>query len=118
MANNKTSDSKSGKEPQLEEIVGLDDIIHSPPRLAIMMFLLPRLNSTFSIIQKALGLTSGNLSIHLSKLEKNEMVETQKAFVDAKPTTVVYLTEFGRKRLQEYAKILVEILEKMLEVVK
>lgn len=98
-----------------EEIVSIDGIIHSPPRLAIMMFLLPRKNALFTIIQKTLGFTSGNLTTHLSKLEENKLVQIQKGIVEAKPTTIVYLTEYGRDKLKEYAKILSNILEKMLE---
>lgn len=99
----------------LEEVVSIDGIIHSPPRLAIMMFLLPRLKATFSTIQKALELTSGNLTTHLSKLEESKMVEIQKGLVDAKPTTIIYLTKFGRKKLKEYARTLAKILGNMLK---
>jgi hypothetical protein len=43
------------------------------------------------------------------------MIEIQKAFVNAKPVTIVYLTVFGREKLKEYAHTLAKILEKMLE---
>ncbi len=114
MASEKPEITEESELP-LEELVGIDGIIHSPPRLAIMMFLLPRLKATFSTIQKALELTSGNLTTHLSKLEENKMIEIQKGIVDAKPTTIIYLTKFGREKLKEYARILTKILENMLE---
>ncbi len=114
MANEQHNNSKESELP-LDEVVGIDTILHSPPRLAIMMLLLPRLKATFTLIQKTLKFTSGNLTAHLSKLEENKMVEIQKGFVDAQPTTIIYLTKFGREKLREYAKILVNILEKMLE---
>jgi DNA-binding MarR family transcriptional regulator len=73
------------------------------------------LKATFLTLQEALGFTPGNLSAHLNKLEKSKFVEIQKAFHDTKLITIVYLTEKGREKLQEYARFFVEILEKMLE---
>ena len=114
MASKKTKITKESELP-IDEVVSINGIIHSPPRLAIMMFLLPRRNALFTTIQKALDFTSGNLTTHLSKLESNNMVEIQKAFVDTKPVTIVYLTTFGREKLKEYAHTLAKILEKMLD---
>ena len=110
-----TNSKEGGSGSPFEEIIGIDEIIHSPSRLAIMMFLLPKLKTTFGILQEALGFTPGNLSAHLNKLEKSSLIEVQKAFHDTKLITVIYLTDNGRKKLQEYARFLVEILEKMLE---
>ena len=110
-----TNSKEGGSGSPLEEIISIDEIIHSPSRLAIMMFLLPRLKTTFSTIQEALGFTPGNLSAHLNKLEKSNFVEIQKAFHDTKLTTIIYLTEEGRKKLQQYAKFFVEVLEKTLK---
>ena len=114
MASKKKKITEESELP-LEDVVSLDGIIHSPPRLAIMMFLLPRLEATFTSIQKALELTSGNLTTHLSKLEENKIVAIQKGIFDAKHTTIIYLTKFGRKKLTEYAEILRKILENMLK---
>ncbi len=102
----------------LKDIVNLNDIIHTPVRLALMMFLLPRGKSIFTEIQEALGLTAGNLSSHIKKLEINEFIEVQKAFVQAKPTTIIYITAKGSKAMQEYARIVSDVLESMLKKVK
>ena len=106
---------EGGSGSPFEEIISIDEIIHSPSRLAIMMFLLPRLKTTFGVLQEALGFTPGNLSAHLNKLENNGFIEVQKAFHDTKLITVIYLTEKGREKLQRYARSFIEILEKMLE---
>ena len=100
---------------QLKDIVKLDDIIHTPARLALMMFLLPREKAVFTEIQEALGLTAGNLSSHIKKLEINEFIEVQKAFVKAKPTTIIYITSKGLKAMQHYAELVTDFLGKMLE---
>jgi len=110
-----TNSKEGGTGSTLDEIIGINETIHSPSRLAIMMFLLPRLKTTFSTIQEALGFTPGNLSSHLNKLEKSNFIEIQKAFHDTNLITLIYLTEKGREKLQEYARFFVEVLEEMLE---
>ena len=114
MANEQNKHPKENELP-FEEVVGIDSVLHSPPRLAIMMFLLPRIKATYTSIQKALKFTSGNLTAHLNKLEKSKMIVIQKGFVKAQPTTIIYLTDFGKERLMEYAEVLVNILEQMLK---
>ena len=97
----------------LRKIVDLDLLIHTPARLAILMFLLPRLKATFPEVSEALDLTSGNLSSHTKKLEQAEFIEIEKAFVDNKPTTILLLTNNGRQAVLQYADILKSALEKM-----
>jgi DNA-binding MarR family transcriptional regulator len=60
-------------------------------------------------------LTRGNLSTHLKKLEQARLVFIDKRFVDAKPTTIISLTEFGRKQTLDYARNLSSILLTSLE---
>ena len=109
---------ESTKQEQLKDIVTLDDIIHAPARLALMMFLIPKEKATFTEIQEALELTAGNLSSHIKKLETNEFIEVQKAFIKAKPTTIVYITEKGLKAIQQYATLVTDSLGNMLEKMK
>lgn len=108
----------SSQEGLLKDIATLDDIIHTPARLALMMFLIPKEKATFTEIQAALDLTAGNLSSHVKKLETNEFIEVQKAFVKAKPTTIIYITEKGLKAIQQYATLVTDSLGKMLEKMK
>jgi DNA-binding MarR family transcriptional regulator len=83
-------------------------------RLSILMFLLPRGRAPFTIVQKALGLTSGNLSSHSKKLQNKGFIEVRKRFIDLKPTTVLYLSMEGRKSIIEYASNLSSVLQNML----
>ena len=48
------------------------------------------------------GLTKGNLSSHLSKLEQGGLVAIQKQFEGKQPITYVMLTPEGREGLQEH----------------
>ena len=103
------------EENNLKSILELDSDIHNPARMSVLMFLLPRGRATFTLIQKGLNLTSGNLSSHIKKLQIKGYVEVKKTFIDLKPTTEVYLSSKGRTSIIEYAKNLSMILQNMLE---
>jgi DNA-binding MarR family transcriptional regulator len=98
----------------IQTVMELDVDLHNPTRLSILMFLLPRGRAPFTIIQKALGLTSGNLSSHIKKLQSKGFVEVKKKFIDLKPTTVLYLSPEGRNSIVEYASNLSSVLQNML----
>ncbi|RMG30208.1 MAG: ArsR family transcriptional regulator [Methanobacteriota archaeon] len=95
----------------MRKLLDIDEVIHTPARLAILLFLLPRPNATFPEIKEALSLTSGNLSSHLKKLQSHRYVDISKAFVDLKPTTIVSITPEGRRAVNEYASFLRRQLE-------
>ena len=76
----------------------LDRLVHEPGRLAILTVLSSVQDADFLFIQRATGLTKGNLSSHLTKLEDAGLVEIEKRFVRKKPNTSVSITAVGRKR--------------------
>lgn len=108
-------EESSEEENVLKEVASVNDIIHTPVRLAIMIFLLPKGKALFTEVQKVLDLTAGNLSSHIKKLEENGLIEVQKAFIKAKPTTILYLTEKGVNSIQEYANLMTTALTTILE---
>lgn len=61
-----------------EEIVGLDKIIHEPARLAILTALSSCISADFTFLQNLTGLTQGNLSGHLIRLEEAKLIEIEK----------------------------------------
>ena len=85
-----------------EELAGLDRLIHEPSRLAIMTALSASEGADFLFLQRITGLTKGNLSSHLSKLEKAGLVKIKKRFVGKKPNTFVSLTKKGRVAIEEH----------------
>ena len=88
-----------------DEPIVLDEIIHQSTRLRIMTLLAHRSGTdkvAYPLIQKTLGLTGGNLTIHLRKLEEAGYIATTKEFVDAKPRTWVEATSVGRRAFAEY----------------
>lgn len=84
-----------------EELV-LDRLIHEPGRLAILTVLSSVKNADFLFLQRTTGLTKGNLSSHLSKLEEAGLVSITKKFVHKKPNTSAALTPEGRKRIKSH----------------
>ncbi|MGH3850813.1 MAG: transcriptional regulator, partial [Pseudonocardiaceae bacterium] len=68
-----------------------------PARLAILTVLSSCQSADFVFLQRATGLTKGNLSSHLTKLEEAALVTIEKKFVRKKPNTSVELTDLGRK---------------------
>lgn len=74
----------------------IDDVIHGRVRLAIMAFLSGAGKADFGELKARAGVTDGNLSVHLRKLEDAGYVKIEKAFVERKPLTTVVLSEDGR----------------------
>jgi len=103
------------EEKQLKTILEVDSDIHNPARMSVLMFLLPRGRATFTVIQKCLELTSGNLSSHIKKLQTKGFVDVKKTFIDLKPTTEVYISPKGRESIIEYATNLSNVFQNMLE---
>jgi DNA-binding MarR family transcriptional regulator len=84
---------------QLSEELVLDRLIHEPGRLAILTVLSSVTDADFVFLLRATGLTKGNLSSHVSKLEDAGLVAIEKRFVRKKPNTNVALTAEGRQRI-------------------
>ncbi|MBE0525717.1 ArsR family transcriptional regulator [Candidatus Thorarchaeota archaeon] len=87
----------------LSALVGLmeeDRETMVPTRLSVLVYLYFTQHATFPVLQKKLGLTSGNLSSHLRKLEELGLVRISKRFVDLKPTTFAVLTPDGAERVR------------------
>lgn len=85
-----------------EEIAELDRLIHEPARLAILTALAACESADFTFLQRLTGLTKGNLSTHLSKLEAGKMVQIEKQFIGKRPNTLVRITEQGRSRIERH----------------
>src|SRR5687768_14633710 len=80
----------------------LDRLIHEPGRLAILTVLSSVASADFVFLQRATGLTKGNLSSHLTRLEEAGLVEIEKRFIHKKPNTNVALTPLGRERIAHH----------------
>jgi len=100
---------KAHKKPEL------DRIIHEPARLQIISYLAtggPEV--PFSELGEKLGLSSGNLSVQLKKLEEAGYLSIVKSFKDNRPLTSVSITKTGMGAL----KIYLNELEQMISFLK
>jgi len=88
----------------IQHISAIDKIIHEPARLNIMAHLYVVESADFLFMMRQTGLTFGNLSAHMSKLENAGYIEIIKEFVGKKPHTMLKLTEQGRQAFEEYRK--------------
>jgi DNA-binding transcriptional ArsR family regulator len=88
--------------PGAEVDLALDRLVHEPGRLAILTVLSSVNDADFVFLQRTTGLTKGNLSSHLTKLEDAGLVAIEKRFVRKKPNTKVALTALGRRRISRH----------------
>ena len=94
----------------------LDPLIHVPTRLKIVATLaaLPDGDTlSFTRLQNMIGLTPGNLIIHLRKLEDADYINTSKTSKTSNGNvsiTTVALTGHGRAALDTYTQALRELL--------
>jgi DNA-binding transcriptional ArsR family regulator len=89
-------------ETPFEQLANLDRRIHDPARLSILTALSACERADFLFLQRITGLTKGNLSSHLSKLEEAGLVEIEKRFVEKKTQTLVRLSDAGRPAIESY----------------
>ena len=95
------------------ETTVLDETIHQSTRLRIMSLLVSVPESdrlAYGFIQNTLGLTGGNLTTHLRKLEGADYLVMEKEFVDVKPRTWVRATAVGRQAFGVYLHNLERVL--------
>jgi len=87
----------------------IDRTIHEPARLRALALLSAVKEAEFSFILRALGLTNGNLSIHMRRLEDAGYVTMTKTFVGRIPKTMFSITTKGKRALGEYWRTLDEL---------
>jgi len=96
---------------EMEPIAGIDRLIHEPARLMILALLYVVESGDFTFLMRQTGLTWGNLSSHLSKLEDAGYVQIEKEFVGKKPHTMLRLTDGGRAAVREYRQSMKQVLD-------
>jgi DNA-binding MarR family transcriptional regulator len=84
------------------DLAGLDRIVHEPARLMVLALLYPLERADFLFLLRETGLTRGNLSAHLTKLEEAGYITVEKGFRGRIPQTTYSLTEEGRSAFRDY----------------
>ena len=98
-----------------QPLAEIDRVIHEPARLLILAYLSVVESADFLFLMNQTGLTRGNLSAHLSKLEAAGYVEIKKEFVEKIPRTLLSLTEAGRTAFQQYRQSMRQVLDSLAE---
>src|ERR1044071_4657348 len=96
----------------LRSVTELYRLIHEPARLLIVTILASVVIADFLFLQRETGLTKGNLSAHLSKLEEAGYVKIEKTFKGKLPLTICKLTAAGKRALTEYRQQLQDFMTK------
>jgi DNA-binding transcriptional ArsR family regulator len=98
------TDPKAGAPEALQSLLEVDRLVHEPARLAILTVLAAAEEVQFTFLEQVLGLTRGNLSSHVSKLEDAGYLTVTKAFEERTPVTRYQITAKGRKALETYRR--------------
>ena len=97
-------------ELQLSDVLALDRLVHEPARLLILTVLAGAKQVEFTFLEKMSGLSKGNLSSHMSKLEAGGLIEVKKRFRGKRPLTELRLTADGREALNNYRQQLATVM--------
>ena len=89
---------------ELRSFSDVDRLLHEPSRTIIVAILYAIESADFLYLQREAGLTKGNLSAHLSKLEKAKYVKIEKTYKGKIPLTLCQITDKGRKAFENYRK--------------
>lgn len=95
---------------ELNVDVEIDRIVHEPARLKVLAYLSLVEGADFTFLVSRIGLTMGNLSAHISKLEETGYVLVAKDFVDNRPRTILSITELGKKAFDNYRNTMLKLL--------
>ena len=88
----------------------IDRLVHEPARLRIIALLSGAKEADFLFLQRETGLTKGNLSSHLAKLEEGGYIEIEKTFRAKIPLTLIRLTPDGLRAFRQYKRAMAGLL--------
>ena len=96
---------------ELRGLVDIDRLIHEPARLMIVAILSAVESADFLYLKRETGLTKGNLSSHLSRLEEAGYLEIEKTYREKTPLTICRLTKTGSLAFETYRSQLKNFVE-------
>ncbi|MDH3196827.1 MAG: transcriptional regulator [Candidatus Krumholzibacteria bacterium] len=99
------------QDPRLHPLADIDRLIHASPRLMVLTYLYVVESADYVFLMRMTGMTWGNLSTHLSKLEEAGYIAMEKEFRGKKPHTIIHLTKEGRAAFREYKKSMQRVLD-------
>jgi DNA-binding MarR family transcriptional regulator len=97
----------------LRSFTEVDRLLHEPARLMIVTLLAAVAEADFLYLLNETGLTKGNLSAHLARLESAGYVEIRKTFRGKIPQTLLSLTPAGQAAFEQYRRDLQGIVQRI-----
>ena len=87
---------------EVASLLALDRLIHEPSRMVLMALLAPVESADFLFLLRETGMTKGNLSSHLIRLEEGGYLSVEKTYQGKTPQTIYRLTDAGRAAWEVY----------------
>jgi len=103
--------TESAAKSDLSALAEVDRLVHEPARLAVMALLYVVDSADFTFLMNQTGLTWGNLSAHLSRLEEAGYLDVEKRFKGRRPNTNLRLTPQGREAFSEYVRKMKQVFQ-------
>jgi DNA-binding MarR family transcriptional regulator len=104
---------KNDTAEEIQTLNSIDKIIHEPARLNILAHLYVLESADFLFMMRRTGLTFGNLSAHMTKLEAAGYITIIKEFIGKKPHTMLQLTNKGKQAFNQYTKQMKEFFNEL-----
>jgi len=98
-------------EDELHPLAEIDNVIHASARLMVLVHLYVVESVDYVFLKNQTGLSWGNLSTHLNKLEEAGYVSIKKGFKGKKPHTMIHLTKQGRAAFKDYKQNMQQVLD-------
>lgn len=97
----------------LSGFTDIDRVVHEPARLMLMAVLYVLDSADFTFLMNQTGITWGNLSAHLNKLEESGYLAVEKTFKGKRPNTMLRLTPEGRDAFRAYRRMMKQLLDEL-----
>ncbi|NQV13821.1 transcriptional regulator [bacterium] len=94
--------------------IDIDKLIHEPARLKILAQLYVVESADFVFLMRQTGLTQGNVSTHLNKLELAHYVKIEKGYLGKRPRTMISLSKTGREAFTLYVKSMQQMFDALI----
>jgi DNA-binding transcriptional ArsR family regulator len=88
----------------------VDVLLHEPARLRVLALLALVEEADFMYLLRRTGLSRGNLSVQMSRLEEAGIVRAAKELAGGRPRTTYQMTETGRESLRDYKHTMLGLL--------
>ncbi|MFK5857563.1 MAG: transcriptional regulator [Bacteroidota bacterium] len=96
-----------------EILSNLNKVFDSRMRIGIMAILLSGNWVDFTTLRNTLEATDGNLSSHLSSLEKNNMIKLKRQFIKGRPRTSYKISRNGLRKFTSHLNAIEGLVEKI-----